>query len=96
MKLTTAQNDRAAGVLLGQACGDALGVPYEFGRPPGPDELARMTGGSATSSRGSGATTPPWPWRLPTDWQVVSRCSFRDGRRGALLNARLALAPQPP
>lgn len=23
--------DRAAGVLLGQACGDALGVPYEFG-----------------------------------------------------------------
>ena len=27
--LTTAQRDRAAGVLLGQACGDALGVPYE-------------------------------------------------------------------
>lgn len=24
-------SDRAAGVLLGQACGDALGVPYEFG-----------------------------------------------------------------
>jgi ADP-ribosyl-[dinitrogen reductase] hydrolase len=23
--------DRAAGVLVGQACGDALGVPYEFG-----------------------------------------------------------------
>ncbi len=26
--------DRAAGVLLGQACGDALGVPYEMGAPP--------------------------------------------------------------
>lgn len=25
--------DRAAGVLLGQACGDALGVPYEFAPP---------------------------------------------------------------
>jgi|LUMS01.1.fsa_nt_gb ADP-ribosylglycohydrolase len=23
------QRDRAAGVLLGQACGDALGVPHE-------------------------------------------------------------------
>lgn len=35
--------DRAAGVLLGQACGDALGVPYEFAAPPvGP---AAMVGG---------------------------------------------------
>jgi ADP-ribosyl-[dinitrogen reductase] hydrolase len=45
MRLSTAQIDRAAGVLLGQACGDALGVPYEFGTPPGPDEDARMLGG---------------------------------------------------
>lgn len=30
MHLTTAQLDRAAGVLLGTAAGDALGVPYEF------------------------------------------------------------------
>jgi ADP-ribosyl-[dinitrogen reductase] hydrolase len=43
--LSTAQMDRAAGVLLGQAAGDALGVPYEFGTPPGPDEPALMTGG---------------------------------------------------
>lgn len=34
MRLNTAQTDRAAGVLLAQACGDALGVPYEFGTPP--------------------------------------------------------------
>lgn len=29
-RLSAAQSDRAAGVLLAQACGDALGVPYEF------------------------------------------------------------------
>lgn len=37
--------DRAAGVLLGQAVGDALGVPYEFATPPGPGEQAAMLGG---------------------------------------------------
>jgi len=45
MKLTNDQMDRACGVLLGQACGDALGVPYEFATPPGPGELAVMSGG---------------------------------------------------
>jgi ADP-ribosyl-[dinitrogen reductase] hydrolase len=45
VELTTEQQDRAAGVLLGQACGDALGVPYEFATPPGPHELAEMRGG---------------------------------------------------
>ncbi|EAP98562.1 putative ribosylglycohydrolase [Janibacter sp. HTCC2649] len=34
MKLTPQQEDRGAGVLLGQAIGDALGVPYEFSTPP--------------------------------------------------------------
>lgn len=45
MRLSTAQTDRAAGVLLTGAAGDALGVPYEFGRPPGAGELAEMRGG---------------------------------------------------
>lgn len=45
MRLTTAQRDRAAGVLLATAVGDALGVPYEFATPPGRDDLAEMTGG---------------------------------------------------
>ncbi|WP_331731701.1 ADP-ribosylglycohydrolase family protein [Streptomyces sp. NBC_00073] len=31
--LTIQATDRAAGVLIGAACGDALGVPYEFVRP---------------------------------------------------------------
>lgn len=42
-RLTGAQRDRAAGVLLGQACGDALGVPYEFAAVPDGD--AEMIGG---------------------------------------------------
>jgi ADP-ribosylglycohydrolase len=31
MRLDSKQTDRAVGVLVGQATGDALGVPYEFG-----------------------------------------------------------------
>ncbi|NQD88004.1 ADP-ribosylglycohydrolase family protein [Paenarthrobacter sp. CM16] len=37
MKLSPLQNDRAAGVLVALAAGDALGAAYEFG-PPLPDE----------------------------------------------------------
>lgn len=39
--------DRAAGVLLGGAAGDALGVPYEYGSRalPGPGEHPQMLGG---------------------------------------------------
>lgn len=43
--LTPAQLDRAAGVLLAQACGDALGVPYEFQPRLPPGETAEMAGG---------------------------------------------------
>ena len=39
------RRDRAGGVLLGAACGDALGVPYEFAAPPPAGEAPRMTGG---------------------------------------------------
>lgn len=45
MALITAQNDRACGVLLAAAAGDALGVPYEFGHPPGRKDVAEMKGG---------------------------------------------------
>jgi ADP-ribosylglycohydrolase len=37
--------DRASGVLLGQACGDALGVPYEFGPALPPEVVPEMVGG---------------------------------------------------
>jgi ADP-ribosylglycohydrolase len=37
--------DRAAGVLLGTACGDALGAGYEFGPPLADDVTVGMVGG---------------------------------------------------
>ena len=47
MTLTTAQLDRAVGVLLATAAGDALGAAYEFGPPRGPElEVAMVGGGS--------------------------------------------------
>jgi ADP-ribosylglycohydrolase len=47
MTLTTAQLDRACGVLLATAAGDALGAAYEFGPPRGPElEVAMVGGGS--------------------------------------------------
>jgi ADP-ribosylglycohydrolase len=39
------QLDRGAGVLLGGAVGDALGVPYEFQPPLADTEVPRMIGG---------------------------------------------------
>jgi hypothetical protein len=47
MTLTTAQLDRAVGVLLGTAAGDALGAAYEFGPPRGPELEVAMVGGGA-------------------------------------------------
>ena len=44
-KLTAAQKDRAAGVLLGLACGDALGAGYEFGPPLPKSTPVFMKGG---------------------------------------------------
>lgn len=44
MILSRQQTDRAAGVLLMQACGDALGVPYEMAGPP-PAEPVMIGGG---------------------------------------------------
>lgn len=47
MRLDSAQTDRAVGVLLGGACGDALGAGYEFGSAPlpPPGEAPAMIGG---------------------------------------------------
>ncbi len=44
MKLTAIQKDRAAGVLLGTAAGDALGAGYEFSYPR-PETPIDMVGG---------------------------------------------------
>jgi ADP-ribosylglycohydrolase len=45
MILSEEQRDRVAGVLLGAACGDALGVPYEFAPVLPAQEVPRMIGG---------------------------------------------------
>lgn len=45
LKLTTAQIDRACGVLLGAAVGDALGAGYEFGSASVGRDGPRMIGG---------------------------------------------------
>ncbi|EYR64552.1 crystallin [Actinotalea ferrariae CF5-4] len=42
-----ARADRAAGVLMGMACGDALGAPYEFGPALPDDAPVGMVGGGA-------------------------------------------------
>lgn len=52
--------DRVEGVLLGVACGDAPGVPYEFGSAPlAHGEVPRMIGGGLEPTHpASGAMTP--------------------------------------
>lgn len=47
LKLTPAQVDRAAGVLLAMACGDALGAAYEFGPPLAATVPVVMDGGGS-------------------------------------------------
>jgi ADP-ribosylglycohydrolase len=42
---TAGRRDRIAGVLTGAACGDALGVPYEFAAQLGADQTPEMIGG---------------------------------------------------
>lgn len=47
MHRSSQQNDRAVGVLVGQAAGDALGVPYEFGTRALTGEPQMVGGGIA-------------------------------------------------
>lgn len=46
MKLTTAQRDRAVGAMVGLACGDALGAPYEFQPARINGEVVELAGGA--------------------------------------------------
>ena len=55
MKLTPAQLDRACGVLLATAAGDALGAGYEFGPSLPGDTVIEMAGGG------------PFGWK-PGEW----------------------------
>lgn len=64
MELTTAQRDRACGVLLATAVGDALGAGYEFG-PPLPDDA------SVTMRGGGGFNWAPGEWTDDTAMAIA-------------------------
>jgi ADP-ribosylglycohydrolase len=65
--------DRAMGALLGLACGDALGVPYEFdGRRLGADERPAMRGGGP-------ADVAPGTWSDDTAMAVAVAEGLRAG-----------------
>src|SRR5665647_3451817 len=64
IRWSTAVADRAAGVLMGMACGDALGAPFEFGPPLGADHPFRMVGGG-------GFGWEPGEWTDDTQMAVV-------------------------
>lgn len=70
----SAQVDRAVGLVLGGAVGDALGVPYEFGclPVPGPGEPARMLGGGLGGSA-------PGEWSDDTAMALAVLAAARDG-----------------
>ena len=53
MHLTTAQRDRAIGAVVGMACGDALGAPYEF-------QPARINGEAVELAGGGGWAPGEW------------------------------------
>lgn len=79
--LSSPQSHRAAAVLLGQACGDALGVPYEFGTPPAARQLAEMRGGGL-------GPYAPGEWSDDTQMAV---CIARIASAGADLTTDAAL-----
>jgi ADP-ribosylglycohydrolase len=79
--LTTEQRDRAAGVLLGAACGDALGVPYEF--------VARLPE-TATPEMIGGGLGPYEPGEYSDDTQMHA-CVAQVAALGHGLRSELAL-----
>jgi ADP-ribosyl-[dinitrogen reductase] hydrolase len=68
MLFTPAQSDRAAGVLLGLACGDALDAGYRSGAPV-PDEFVTMTAGGRAG-------------RTPGEWSDDTRLAIPIARAG--------------
>ncbi|MGV9670480.1 ADP-ribosylglycohydrolase family protein [Gordonia sp. NPDC003504] len=70
--LTDIQLDRAHGTLLGTAVGDALGVPYEFGRRLGPTDIPEMIGGGLGSYQ-------PGEWSDDTSMAVAIATAAAEG-----------------
>ena len=71
MKLSTAQNDRVAGVLLGMAAGDSLGAGYEFGPALADEAPVEMIGG--------GLGWEPGEWTDDTSMAIPIACEAAAG-----------------
>lgn len=69
--LTEPQKDRASGVLLGQAVGDALGVPYEF--------ATRVQVGTAEMIGGGLGPYQPGEWSDDTQMAACIALVTADG-----------------
>ena len=65
--LSPSQLDRAEGVLLVQACGDALGVPWELGHSP----IDSGCGAEAGEGFMQGGGLGPY---APGEWSDETRC----------------------
>lgn len=68
MRLSTIQQDRAIGAILGSAAGDALGAPYEFHPSIGPDAPVRMHAGGPWDL---GEWTDDTSMALPILWALA-------------------------
>lgn len=65
---TASRKDRIKGVMLGQAAGDALGAPYEFGPPVALDFPAMEGKAWAWPKQGENGDAPvEWRWE-PGEW----------------------------
>jgi len=66
--LNTAQLDRAVGVLLGTAAGDALGAGYEFGPPlPATTPVAMNGGGTFEWAPGEWTDDTSMAWVIAAE-----------------------------
>lgn len=85
--LSASQLDRAEGVLLAQACGDALGVPWELGHRPADAGCGTEPGDGFMQGGGLGPYAPG-EWSDDTQMAVVIA---RVAATGADLTSRTAL-----
>ena len=81
-ELTFTQRDRAAGVLLGLACGDALCAGYEFQAPvPYPRSIEMKGGGDAVSAARAVLQTGEYDfaWNMQVEDEILLRLE-KDGK----------------
>ncbi len=88
MNLDTVQLDRACGVLLATAAGDALGAGYEFG-PPLP------AGAPVTMTGGGHFCWAPGEWTDDTSMALAIAETAATGRRSGTRSSPATWTPRP-